>query len=104
LTLPQLLAQFQFRAQDVKKEKKRKKNPEKKNHDSTLNFYVAELSLQKSVYGSASWECKKGFISCICYKNLSSVSAQRHCGRLKSQTWSEKHEQTSNFYVAKLSL
>jgi 3-methyladenine DNA glycosylase/8-oxoguanine DNA glycosylase len=65
---------------------------------------VAELSLQKSVYGSASWECKRGFIRCICYKNISSVSAQRHCGRLKSQTWSEKHEQISNFYVAELSL
>ena len=51
---------------------------------------MAELSLQRSVYGSASWECKRGFISCICYKNLSSVSAQRHCGSLKSQTWSEK--------------
>jgi len=25
--------------------KKKRKNPEKKNHDSTLNFYVAELSL-----------------------------------------------------------
>jgi hypothetical protein len=103
LTLPQLLAQFQFSGTRCKK-KTEKKNPEKKNHDSTLNFYVAELSLQKYVHGSASWECKKGFISCICYKNLSSVSAQRHCGRLKSQTWSEKHEQTSNFYVAKLSL
>jgi hypothetical protein len=71
---------------------------------SHLNFNVAELSLQKSVYGSAIWECKRGFISCICYKNLSSVSAQRHRGRLKSQTWCEKHEQTSNFYVAELSL
>jgi hypothetical protein len=101
LTLPQLLAQFQFSGTRCKK--KTKKTP-KKNHDSTLNFYVAELSLQKSVYGSASWECKRGFISCICYKNLSSVSAQRHCGRWKSQTWSEKHEQTSNFYVAELSL
>jgi hypothetical protein len=33
---------------------------------------------------------------------LSSVSARRHLSRLKSQTWSEKYEHTSNFNVAEL--
>ena len=34
---------------------------------------------------------------------LSSVSAQRPLSRLRSQTWSEKYEQTSNFNVAEFS-
>jgi len=66
---------------------------------------VAELSLQKPVYGSESGECKRGCSSFqTIWKFTPPVSASKHYSGQKSQTWSEKYEQTSNFIVAELSL
>jgi hypothetical protein len=43
----------------------------KKNHDSTLNFYVAELSLQKSVYGSARGNVVFSYATKLCLISFS---------------------------------
>jgi len=43
----------------------------KKKQKQALNFNMAELSLQKSVCGSASRECKRGCSTFIHYKILS---------------------------------
>ena len=65
---------------------------------------MAELSVQKSVYDVASWECKRGFTNYICYKYFSrqlqheeTVACWRDSFGLKNM------EQKSNFNVAEIS-
>jgi hypothetical protein len=53
-----------------------KKKKKKKNHDSTLNFYVAELSLQKSVYGSARGNVVFSYATKLCLISFSTETLE----------------------------